>query len=220
MQEDRTGFVYIWYDKKRKMYYIGCHLGLENDGYICSSNRMRDAFRRRPQDFKRRILKRNISRKDLLAEEYKWLQLIPDEELGKTYYNTSNRHFGHWITTKDKSGKNHPMFGKKQSDEARRKMSENRIWTEEQKQHLRELALIQFSCPENRKKAGEKNKGKLPWISGKKHSDEARQKMSDCNIGRIPWNKGRTGELKLSEETKQKMRGKRGPQKNPRNKFK
>lgn len=37
------GFVYIWYDRKRKLYYIGSHKGNINDGYICSSNRMRNA---------------------------------------------------------------------------------------------------------------------------------------------------------------------------------
>ena len=43
---EKYGFVYIWYDKKRKMYYIGSHWGTDDDGYICSSNRMRDAYRR------------------------------------------------------------------------------------------------------------------------------------------------------------------------------
>lgn len=86
---EKTGFIYIWYDRKRKMFYIGCHLGSENDGYICSSNRMRDAYRRRPQDFKRRILKRDISRNMILQEEYKWLTLIPKEQLGEKYYNLS-----------------------------------------------------------------------------------------------------------------------------------
>ena len=82
MNEEKSGFVYIWYDRKRKMYYIGSHWGTETDGYICSSNRMRDAYRRRPQDFKRRIIKQNILRTDLLTEEHKWLEMIPEKELG------------------------------------------------------------------------------------------------------------------------------------------
>ena len=56
--EDKYGFVYLWRDKKRNMYYIGCHWGYTNDGYICSSNRMRDAFKRRRTDFNRRILEK------------------------------------------------------------------------------------------------------------------------------------------------------------------
>jgi len=93
---DKEGFIYVWYDAWRKMYYIGCHWGTENDGYICSSNRMRKAYRRRPQDFKRRIIQRGLSRETLLDEEYKWLQLIPEDQLGKKYYNLNIHHFGHW----------------------------------------------------------------------------------------------------------------------------
>ena len=96
MMIEKTGFIYIWFDTKRKMYYIGCHVGKEDDGYICSSKWMRDAYRYRKQDFKRRILKRNILVNDLLKEEYKWLSLISDNELGKKYYNLNKHHFGHW----------------------------------------------------------------------------------------------------------------------------
>ena len=34
----KYGFVYIWYDRKHHRYYIGCHWGTIDDGYICSSN--------------------------------------------------------------------------------------------------------------------------------------------------------------------------------------
>lgn len=92
-------FVYIWRDKKRKMLYIGCHFGDEQDGYICSSDHMRNAYKRRPQDFRRRILMRlkNVTYTELLEAEYKWLQLISEEELYKKYYNHSTKHFGHWM---------------------------------------------------------------------------------------------------------------------------
>ena len=96
---DKYGFVYIWYDRKRKMYYIGCHWGTIDDGYICSSNRMRDAYRRRPKDFKRRILQTNISnREHTFEEEHKWFSMIKEEELGKKYYNLRKYKWGHWTT--------------------------------------------------------------------------------------------------------------------------
>lgn len=96
----KYGFVYIWFDSFRKKFYIGCRWGRENDGYICSSNIMRDAFYRRPHDFKRRILSRvYTNKKDLLEEEYRWLSKIKKDELGKRYYNLKNHHFGHWINT-------------------------------------------------------------------------------------------------------------------------
>lgn len=94
---EKYGFVYLWYDKRRKMYYIGCHWGLEHDGYICSSKRMRNAYDYRPEDFKRRIIKSNIpSRIAMLEEEFRWLSMIPDDQLGRKYYNHNKHHFGHW----------------------------------------------------------------------------------------------------------------------------
>jgi hypothetical protein len=101
---EKYGFVYLWFDKKRKMYYIGCHWGNVNDGYICSSNRMRDAFRRRPEDFKRKILTTNISdRNQMFEEEHKWFSFIKEEELGKKYYNLRKHKWGHWTTDTNSS---------------------------------------------------------------------------------------------------------------------
>lgn len=51
-----SGFVYIWRDRKHKRYYIGSHWGTPDDGYICSSPWMRQAYKHRPLDFKRRVL--------------------------------------------------------------------------------------------------------------------------------------------------------------------
>jgi hypothetical protein len=96
---EKYGFVYRWYDSYRDMYYIGSHWGFEDDKYICSSNRMRDAYRRRPNDFKKEILISHINdRKQTLEEEHKWLQTIKEEELGKKYYNLRNCKFGHYST--------------------------------------------------------------------------------------------------------------------------
>jgi hypothetical protein len=79
---EKYGFVYIWYDRKYKRYYIGSHWGTENDGYICSSNWMFNTYKRRPKDFKRRILKKIFTNRiDLLNEEQKWLDLIDNDKL-------------------------------------------------------------------------------------------------------------------------------------------
>jgi len=196
--KQKYGFVYIWYDKKRKMFYIGCHFGFIDDGYICSSSRMRKAYRRRPQDFKRRILKTNIpSRIELLDEEHKWLSLIGDPELSKKYYNASKRRFGHWSETQDKSGKNHPMFGKTHTEETRKKMSLSRIG-----QNPWNKGKTGVYSDETKQKMGDKNIGNL-YNLGKNLSEESRNKMSLIRKGNIPWNKGRTGVY--SDETKSKM---------------
>lgn len=35
---NKYGFIYLWYDRKHKRYYIGAHWGLKNDGYIWWNN--------------------------------------------------------------------------------------------------------------------------------------------------------------------------------------
>lgn len=97
---EKYGFVYLWFDRKHKRYYVGCHWGNINDGYVCSSNWMRDAYKRRPQDFKRRIIVSNIcDRKEMFEIEFKYLSMIKENELSKRYYNLSKKHTNHWIIT-------------------------------------------------------------------------------------------------------------------------
>ena len=87
--KDYFGFVYIWYDRAEKMYYIGSHMGPYDDGYICSSKSMKDEYRSRPFHFMRRILywHKTNDRKELLQIEGKWLLKIPLNILGEYYYN-------------------------------------------------------------------------------------------------------------------------------------
>jgi len=137
---NKYGFVYIWFDSRKHKFqrtdikhkfYIGCHWGTEDDGYICSSSWMKKSYKKRPQDFKRRILKTNIlDKKTLLYEEYIWLSKIKKEELGKRYYNVHNHHFNHWTTypeliddvkNKIKEKRKSQTF----SEETRKKMSES-----------------------------------------------------------------------------------------------
>lgn len=87
-----SGFVYVWKDRKRNKCYVGSHWGNCDDGYICSSDAMRKAHQRRPDDFKRRIVARvTTNRDDLLDEEQRWLDMIPKEEFGRRYYNINGK---------------------------------------------------------------------------------------------------------------------------------
>lgn len=86
----KHGFVYIWRDSKRNKYYVGCHWGKEDDGYVCSSNWMRSAYKHRPQDFKRKILATGLDRKAMYVEESRWLSMIKSDELKVRYYNLHN----------------------------------------------------------------------------------------------------------------------------------
>lgn len=100
---EKYGFVYIWYDKKRKLYYIGSHWGTEDDGYICSSPWMSRAYNNRPQDFKRKILKRvYTSRKDLFEAEAYFFSKIKPEEIKTKYYNLNISNPNHWTTDPSK----------------------------------------------------------------------------------------------------------------------
>lgn len=82
------GFIYLWYDRKHKRYYLGKHWGEESDPYDCSSRWMRAAKKCRPDDFHRRTLEWVYDR-DLLGDrEEAWGLLMKLEELkGIRYYN-------------------------------------------------------------------------------------------------------------------------------------
>jgi hypothetical protein len=182
------------------MYYIGCHWGYEDDGYICSSNRMRDAYRRRPLDFNRRIItKIYSSRQELLEIENKYLSLIKDEELGKKYYNITKYMNGHWTTDTDKRlsigekiskankgkyGDKNNFYGKIHTNESKKKMS---------KSHKGHLAWNKgITMPEE-------------YISpnkGKPMSEEQKFKISETKKGHVAHNKGKP----MSEEQKEILR--------------
>lgn len=84
---EKSGFIYVWMDKKTKKFYVGRHWGTENDGYVCSSVWMKRAYKRRPEDFKRRIVFRTQDRNALVEEESRWLSMIRENEIRIRYYN-------------------------------------------------------------------------------------------------------------------------------------
>ena len=54
--QNYNSFIYIWFNNKTRMFYLGKHFGRTDDGYICSSKHMMIEYRKNPQYFKRRIL--------------------------------------------------------------------------------------------------------------------------------------------------------------------
>ena len=165
---EKFGFIYIWRDRKHNKYYVGSHWGEENDGYVCSSFWMKRAHQTRSQDFKRRILKRSISKQDLCKEEHYWLSLIKKEELGKRYYNLRNHRFGHWSTNINKTVWNKGKTGlQTHSEEYKKRLS------------IENSGVNNYFY-------GKSYKGRPSGMLGKKHSEETRKKMS----GHVPWNKG------------------------------
>lgn len=199
MRDDKYGFVYIWYDCKRKMYYIGSHWGTEDDGYVCSSRRMRNAYQYRPQDFKRRVLIRVYTdRTELLSLEENWLSLINFDDLGKKYYNLSkqaNRNGSDNRKTNEKISQS--LTGRKLSEEHKKKISESLkghtgYWKGKSKPQLEEtkkkigkanaVSLKGKKFSEERKRRLKElrpQKGKDHPLYGKHHTDETKKKISE-----------------------------------------
>lgn len=77
-----SGYIYLWYDTKAKFYYIGGHKGKVEDRYICSNRAMKQAYLKRPETFRFRVLEYVIgdTKKIRLAEQG-WLDMIKDYEL-------------------------------------------------------------------------------------------------------------------------------------------
>ena len=186
------GFVYIWRDRKHNRYYIGSHWGTENDGYICSSNWMRDSFRRRPLDFKRRIVSRiSTNRVDLLVEEHRWLAQIKDDEIGKRYYNLRKSFSGPGAFTVEQRRKlSESKIGKKtgpRSKEVREKISlkqRGRVFSEEHKQRLsaaRKKRVLGPTSEKTKKKMSLSQAGRVFSEEHKQRLREAWAKRKLCN---------------------------------------
>ena len=120
------GFIYIWRDKVRTMYYVGSHNGTPDDGYISSSHWLTAEVRYRPNDFKRRVLK-FVDLSNLKLEEYKLINSIKDCEFGKRYYNLKQgkpKGLSPW--NKGTSGLYSDEYRKKLSDKRKQRSSWNK----------------------------------------------------------------------------------------------
>lgn len=201
----KYGFIYVWYDRRYKRFYVGRHWGTVDDGYICSSNSMRDAHRRRPEDFKRRIVSYVYSSiQNLILEEQRWLDMIISKEANGKYYNKSLK-----ASTPSTKGYKH-------SEETRKKISEaslGKTVSEETKEKLRQINLgKKYSNEVNRKKGVNNRDYSDPIflekmsVAAQNRSNETRKKISENDKrlqaeGKIGM-KGR----KHSPETIEKMR--------------
>lgn len=177
----QEGFIYIWRDRKRKLFYIGSHKGTIDDGYICSSMLMKQAYNKRPHDFKRRILEYVKFEKhtELIERENYWLSKIKPQELHKVrYYNIKNVATGGDIISSLPDNKK--QLHKERSLAARRKgwdkWMKERSFEElsQQGKHARSFV----KNPNGGSMPGEKN----PFY-GKKHTDETRKKISSKRKG-------------------------------------
>ena len=128
-----TGFIYVWFDTARKMFYVGSHSGVPTDSYLSSSRWLNGEINYRPQDFKRRIVKYCYSKEELLGEEHKLLNTITESEFGVRYYNlkqgrkkgTPASNKGKKMSDNQKYKLSKAMKGRKLSEEHKKKLSES-----------------------------------------------------------------------------------------------
>lgn len=219
-----TGFVYIWFDRKHKRFYIGSHWGSENDSYICSSSWMKRAYKKRPHDFKRRIISRNIKSKvELLNEEQRWFNFIKPEEIGKKYYNlNTNAHklwhsenneysksIGQKISAAKKgipTGPRDPLIGEKIS-KVKKQNFEKKLQETGSKfsaEHRKKISEAKFGVKSPKKgiPITEEQKKKISAkLSGTKLPDSTKKKISESLKGR---NVSEDTRSKLSQSNKKK----------------
>lgn len=204
-----TGFIYIWYDRKKKWFTIGSHYGTTDDGYITSTGIMSKAFKKRPQDFKRKILEyHHGDRKELLAFEQKWLDKISDNELfNKTnlkekttrYYNIKKQASGlsgelasrlrkeYWESDK---GKDHKIRLSKMMSEKNPSKPGKEAWNKGKKcPQISEAIKNSDWTPNNDQRAKMRNNTKARWERGDfdnrpKQSKETVQKRIQTNKDR------------------------------------
>ena len=208
---EKYGFVYIWFDRRRKMYYVGCHWGGEDDGYICSSKRMRMAYSRRKEDFKRRIVERTETREELFKKEFRWLSMIKDEELKVRYYNLQKWHYNHWTLNQNpRSTLDKISSSIKQkydtNPEYRTKVGNARKGKKFYNNGIVERGFKDDEVPEGFVL------GRLPgngagWNKGIPRTEEQRKSHSEKVKGKPAWNKGIS--KYSSEEERKKERNKR-----------
>jgi len=213
---EKYGFVYIWRDRKHKRFYIGCHWGTEDDGYICSSSWMKKAYKYRPEDFKRKIVAKIYSnRKDTFDEEQKWLNLIEDVECGKKYYNLCKNAKYHYMMNEDNGkssiekmrnsllNRNSKMTVEERKEKFGTRLGStnvNKGKTFEEiygieratklKDELRQANLGKKYSEETKAK----RRGRPSPMKGKTHSDEARQKISQAQKGTTRGTKKKIGD--------------------------
>jgi hypothetical protein len=160
MMTEKYGFIYIWYDRKHKRYYVGCRWGHVDDGYVCSSSWMKKAYKLRPQDFKRRIIKIVLNRNDLLKEEFRYLKMIKDSELKHRYYNLNNKRGNQWWSNEQ----SRKTIGQKVSESKKGKKSN--ITPEQLVERGKKISEIKRKNAETRRATN----------GGKYHTEENRMK--------------------------------------------
>jgi hypothetical protein len=93
--EEYNSFIYIWTDNFLKKYYIGSHIGNIEDGYLFGGIDIKKEYKKRPNDFERKILSYHIvnSNEEIRLIEKDYLVKY-DVENNSNFYNRTNESYG------------------------------------------------------------------------------------------------------------------------------
>lgn len=85
------GFTYLWRDRRDHRFYLGSHVGTFDENYISGSEVFLNEYKRRPEDFRRRILRcfEDGDWEQVRQEEARLLAMLRPKKLGGRYYNKS-----------------------------------------------------------------------------------------------------------------------------------
>ena len=219
------GWIYLTTNIVNGKIYVGKHEISKdkkvNANYIGSGELFKRALKKYgKENFKRKILRLCYSLHELRIWEHVYIVKyksyirsigynIAKGDVNTSEYNPAKLTEVRKKISESKKGKPSSFKGKSFSSESKLKLSistKKRFEDEEQRKHLRKMALLQF-----------KTKGH-PSL-GKKHSEEVRLRNSLSHLGKEPWNKGKKWDEKviekirkskenISEETKDKIRQK------------
>lgn len=96
-KKDYYGYVYLWYDRKHRRFCLGSHHGSVEDSYITSTGWMMRAYKKRPEDFRMRVLAYNTINivKETRKIEQHYLNMIDERELSisKNVIDGTNRYY-------------------------------------------------------------------------------------------------------------------------------
>lgn len=179
-------FTYCWSDKLTGKVYVGVHKGRVDDGYICSSEYMLEAYVERPEDFIREILFAGTYVDCWNFEQALIRGLFKSDP--STYYNRGQG--GKFILTEEVRAKlieNHPM----KREEVRRAVSEAHKGRAKSDEHLAKIVAAS--------KSDRLRKFNSERMLGEKNPMYGKPSPQRCKPGT------RLGAV-VSEETKAKMR--------------
>ena len=155
MVEVFEGFVYLWYNSIKKMFYLGVHKGTPDDGYTHSSSIW--------ESFTMDTIPKGVRRRILAYGTYEEMCILEN----KLLVNRKNRRWDRYYNRSlgspryiDQSGENHPFWKKNLPPEHRAKISKAMTG----KKHTPEA---------------------LAKMTGRKFTSEHRAKLSKAKTGRI-----------------------------------